>query len=154
MHKWSFVFSSLFSFLFLHLSSAGQSFQLNVEIKSAAGQKLYLAGYYLENIYARDSILLDEQGKGVFSSAAALPQGMYKIYLDKNKHIDILIGKEQQFSVSTESFNTETLKTQGSAEIAAFSDYLLILKKFQLKNIQIMALLFREKRIWRRNWLM
>ena len=131
MNNWFWIF------LFLPLFSAGQQFRLNVEMKTAAGQKLFLAGYYLENIYVKDSILLDEQGKGVFSSASALPQGLYKIYLDKNKHFDILLGNEQQFSVSNESFSIETLKTEGSAEIAVFRDYMLLLKSFQQKSTQI-----------------
>lgn len=131
MNNWFWIF------LFLPLFSAGQQFRLNVEMKTAAGQKLFLAGYYLENIYVKDSILLDEQGKGVFSSASALPQGLYKIYLDKNKHFDILLGNEQQFSVSNESFSIETLKTEGSAEIAVFRDYMLLLKSFQRKSTQI-----------------
>ncbi len=134
MIKW---FSILF---FLPLLTFGQQFRLKVEIKPAAGQKIFLAGYYLENIYVRDSVLLDEKGKGLFSHDSALPQGLYKIYLDQNNHFDILLGENQQFSLRNETFKAENLEVEGSDEMAGFREYSLLMKEFQLKNIQ-----FRNK---------
>lgn len=123
--------------VFLPLLVFGQNFRLEVELNSAAGKEVFLANYYLGNIYAKDTIRLDEQGRGVFTSDSILPQGLYKIYLDENNHFDFLLGNDQQFSIKNDSFSASSAEVTGSDETAAFFDYSAFLANLQKRNADI-----------------
>jgi peroxiredoxin len=127
----------ILSILFFPLFTFGQNFRLEVELKSAAGKDVNLANYYLGNIYAKDTIRLDEEGRGVFVSDSLLPQGLYKIYLSENNHFDFLLGNDQQFSIKNESFNASSVQVTGSEETAAFVDYTAFLGNLQRKSAGI-----------------
>ncbi len=123
--------------LFLPLFSSAQGFQIHVDLKEAAGKEIFLANYYLGNIYAKDTLMLDEEGLGVFSGDTILPQGLYKIYLDEQNHFDFLLGEEQQFLIRNESFRPESLQIEGSEEAQAFLDYTAFFRDLQRKNGEI-----------------
>jgi len=115
----------------------GQSLQLQVNLPDASGREIYLAQYYLGNIYAKDTIQTDEEGRGIFKADTLLPQGLYKIYMDENNHFNFLLGSNQQFLIQNESFQSENLKIEGSAEAEAFVEYTVFLKNLQQKNAEI-----------------
>ncbi|HDR50598.1 MAG TPA: redoxin domain-containing protein, partial [Mariniphaga anaerophila] len=115
----------------------GQSLQLQVNLPEASGREIYLAQYYLGNIYAKDTIQTDEEGRGIFKADTLLPQGLYKIYMDENNHFNFLLGSNQQFLIQNESFQSENLKIEGSAEAEAFVEYTVFLKNLQQKNAEI-----------------
>lgn len=123
--------------LLLPLVVFGQKFRLEVELESAGAKNVYLANYYLGNIYAKDTIRLDEQGRGVFTSDSLLPQGLYKIYLGENNHFDFLLGNDQQFMLKNDSFNSSTVQITGSEETEAFTEYANFLGNLQQKSAEI-----------------
>jgi peroxiredoxin len=123
--------------LFLPLLVFGQNFRLEVELNSAAGKEVFLANYYLGNIYAKDTIRLDEQGRGVFSADSLLPQGLYKIYLDENNHFDFLLGNDQQLSIKNTTFSSSSVQATGSEETEAFFAYTGSLGNLQQKSAEI-----------------
>lgn len=123
--------------LLIPFSCLSQSLNLQVEMKQAAGKEIFLANYYLGNIYAKDTLLLDNEGKGAFTADSLLPQGLYKIFADENRHFDFLLGADQQFSLRNVTFRSETLQVEGSAEAKAFADYTGYLKDLQQKNAAI-----------------
>jgi peroxiredoxin len=116
---------------------SGQHFRMEVELQSAAGKEVYLGNYYLGNIYAKDTVQLDEKGRGAFTADTILPQGLYKIYLDESNHFDFLLGNDRQFSIENKSFNASTAEVNGSDETAAFFDYTVFLRKLQKRNANI-----------------
>jgi len=121
----------------LPLLVSGQHFRMEVELQSAAGKEVYLGNYYLGNIYAKDTVQLDEKGRGAFTADTILPQGLYKIYLDESNHFDFLLGNDRQFSIENKSFNASTAEVNGSDETAAFFDYTVFLRKLQKRNANI-----------------
>jgi peroxiredoxin len=123
--------------LFLPLLVFGQNFRLEVELNSAAGKEVFLANYYLGNIYAKDTIRFDEQGRGVFAADSLLPQGLYKIYLDENNHFDFLLGNDQQFSIKNTTFSSSSVQATGSEETEAFFEYTGFLGNLQQKSAEI-----------------
>jgi peroxiredoxin len=122
---------------FLPMLVSAQHFRLEVDLQSAAGKDVYLANYYLGNIYAKDTIRLDDQGRGAFASDSLLPQGLYKIYLDENSHFDFLLGNDQQFSIKNESFKSSSAEVTGSDETTAFFEYIAFLANLQKRNADI-----------------
>jgi hypothetical protein len=114
--------------LLIPFTSLSQNLHLQVELKQAAGMEIFLANYYLGNIYAKDTLLLDNEGKGVFEADTLLPQGLYKIFADENRHFDFLLGADQQFILKNETFQSETMQIEGSEETKAFAEYTGYLK--------------------------
>ncbi len=131
-----YLFLIVIGFFLLHPVS-GQEMQLRVELKQAAGEEVYLAHYYLGNIYSKDTIRLDDSGSGQFSADTLLPQGLYKIYLDGNNHFDFLLGADQQFLLRNDSFRAESLVIEGSEEGKAFVEYSTFLRNLQQKGAAI-----------------
>jgi hypothetical protein len=123
--------------LFLPLLVFGQNFSLDVELNSAAGKEVFLANYYLGNIYVKDTVSLDEQGRGVFAADSLLPQGLYKIYLDENNHFDFLLGIDQQFSIKNTAFTASSVQVSGSDETEVFFKYTGFLGNLQQKSAEI-----------------
>ncbi len=130
------IFSGLLM-LFAPVFSISQGLHLQIELKQAAGNEVFLANHYLGSIYAKDTLLLDNEGRGVFTSDTLFPQGLYKIFADENNHFDFLLGADQQFIIKNESFKTETMRIAGSAETNAFVDYTKFVKDLQQKNTTI-----------------
>ncbi|MFW5756032.1 MAG: hypothetical protein ACOCWK_05490, partial [Tangfeifania sp.] len=77
--------------LFCSVAANSQGLDIEVKLDQAAGKKVFLANYYLGNIYTKDTIQLDSEGMGVFKTDSLLPQGLYKIYMDKDHHFDFLL---------------------------------------------------------------
>ncbi|MDD4144871.1 MAG: hypothetical protein PHN68_09565, partial [Prolixibacteraceae bacterium] len=106
----------LYIAIFLPLTVFGEGLNIEVNLKQAAGKEIFLAQYYLGNIYAKDTIHLDEKGYGIFKADSLMPQGLYKIYLDQDNHFDIILGSRQKFSISNDSFRIENIRIDGSEE--------------------------------------
>lgn len=129
-------FAILF-FIVIGSPAFSQQLEIEVELDQAANKQVFLAHYYVGNIFAKDTIQLDNQGRGVFKADSLLPQGLYKIYLDQNNHFDFILGADQDFSISNESFKTTEMKVDGSAETQAFVDYMVFLSNQQQKGAEL-----------------
>lgn len=128
------------TFLYILLTTNfvfGQQFQLDVELKSAANKDVYLAHYYLGNIYPDDTVKLDSQGKGIFKKESLMPQGLYKIYLNDKNHFDFLLGADQQFSLSNPTFMSKHLKIERALESEEFLKYSYFLSDLKQESATI-----------------
>jgi peroxiredoxin len=129
----------IIAFLLLFISGIviAQGYKINVNISSGANQKIKLTNYYVGNIYLKDSLQLDGKGSGVLQGDSLLPQGLYKIYLDDKNHFDFLLGADQVFTISKESFNSPTLEITGATETVEFAKYATFLGNLQTKGAEI-----------------
>ncbi len=123
--------------LFFSNQVMGQHYRIEVSLPSAAGKDVLLANHYVGNIYAKDTIRLDEGGHGIFAADSLLPQGMYKIFLDEENNFDLLVGNDQEFSVSNSGFSVENLKVEGAKETEAFVDYVIFLRNLQKRGAEV-----------------
>lgn len=106
------------------LCQVSSSYNISVNISGIKDSTLFLAYHFGNKQYIKDTISLDDRGHGVFSGKEALPQGIYMIVLPGKKYFEILMGDDQQFSLScqyTDYFNT--LKFNGSDENTRFIAY-------------------------------
>lgn len=120
--------------LFISVLAFSEGHEINVNISSAQNSKVKLAYYYLDNIYVKDSIQFDSSGSGIFQADTLLPQGLYKIYLDENNHFDFLLGSDQTFSMSKETFTSPEIKITGATETEEFAKYSVFLREMQKKG--------------------
>jgi len=113
-----------------------QKLHISLHLPNQKNRDVTLAYYYLDNIYASDTTHLDEKGIGVFEKDSLVPQGLYKILIDKDNHYDFIMGADQEFSIYNETTSAKDMKTEGSAESKAFIDYINFLDGIKLKGQQ------------------
>lgn len=111
----------------LNLCSHGQDkegYDISVSISGLQDSSIYLAYYYGDKQYLKDTVNLDKNGQGTFTGNEALPQGIYMIVLPGKQYFEILVGNDQFYSADCsfpDYFNT--LKFKGSDENNNFVAY-------------------------------
>jgi thiol-disulfide isomerase/thioredoxin len=91
---------------------AQNGYEIKVTLTPFKNEYIYLGHYSGKQYPIVDSVKLNEKGEGVFSGAKKLGGGIYLVVFPaKNSFFEILIDKQQHFSVIAD---TATLKTQKS----------------------------------------
>ncbi len=101
----------LFAFLFFPLLAvqAQSGYEIKVTCKPFQNKWLYLGHYFGKQYPIVDSAMLDNNSVAVFKGTKPLPGGIYLVgYPNKNGYFEILIDKQQKFSVLAD---TATIKT-------------------------------------------
>lgn len=118
---------NLLFFLFTGFILLGQNneFELKVTFKPFKNQFIYLGYYYGKQKPVVDSVLLDNNSSGVFKREKKMEKGIYLVgYPDKSGYFELLIDKEQKFSVYADTLNLlNTLKFEGSPDNDLFLAY-------------------------------
>jgi len=107
-------------------NSFGQDgYNVKVKINGLKDSLVYLANYYGEKQYLKDSSKADISGNVVFKGSEKLPGGIYMIVLPGKKYFELIIDKEQHFSVETDTLEyVKNMKVKNSNENTIFYDYL------------------------------
>ena len=99
-------------------------YNIPVVIKPLKNQWLYLYSYYGKNYQIADSILLDPHGAGTFRGKTRLSPGIYLTVLDhKLKLFDVLMDKEQHFSILADTSHLDDVRIKGSHENDLYTAY-------------------------------
>ena len=85
------------------LIACSQTYKIDVEITDLQNKEIYLGYYYGDKTYVSDTITLDSNGKGTFKGDSLLDEGMYLVVMPTKNYFDILVGKDQEFSLKTTS---------------------------------------------------
>ena len=128
-----FMLVSSFSF-----SQLKNGYEIDITIHGLQDSTVFLAYHFGDKQYIKDTIKLNKAGHAIVSGREVLPQGIYMIVLPGKKYFEILISKDQNFSLEcsyVDYFNT--LKFSGSDENSAFLEYQ---KKWMLLQQQASAL--------------
>lgn len=106
--------------------SVGQDgYSIKVKINGLKDSLIYLANYYGDKQYLKDSSKADALGNVIFKGSEKLPGGIYMIVLPGKKYFEIIVDKEQSFSVETDTNDyVKNMKVKGSGENILFYDYL------------------------------
>ncbi len=100
-----------------------QQLQIKVTLEGLKDTNIYLAHYYGSKVLRVDSVQLDKTGTGIFKYKENRPQGIYVIYLNKDKYFEFLLGADQQFSMRT-SFEPQAKRIfEGAPETEMFQQY-------------------------------
>lgn len=134
-----FLLFILFSFSFCSFSIA-QGYKIQLQLESAANKEVFLAHHYISNIYIDDTLQLDANGLGILKGDSLLPQGLYKIYLDDKNHFDLLLGADQDFSISNKTFAGNTIQVRDADESEEFIKYVSFLNNLKKEGAE-----FRKK---------
>lgn len=125
--------------LFLLISSQvfAQGYKIDVHLPNAANKKVSLAYHYISNIYVKDTTVLDANGFGTWQNDTIIPQGLYKVFIDKEKHFDFLLGADQQFTLKNETYKSHDLQIDGATETKEFVKYLVFLEELKAESAEL-----------------
>jgi thiol-disulfide isomerase/thioredoxin len=112
-------------------SSYSQSgYKLDFQIRGLKDTTAYLGFYYGESTYIKDTAKVDGQGRFSFAKKKPLEQGMYFIVMNKTRLFDVLIGKDQEFSIATSVANyVLNMEVKGDLDNQLFLESLLFNNK-------------------------
>jgi thiol-disulfide isomerase/thioredoxin len=119
--------------LLLTFQISGQGYDLKIKINGLSDTTVILGHYLNKSMYPDDTIKLDDKGYGVFEGNRILPEGIYLLYLPSSRYFEIIMGKDQEFSITVDTVDfLRTLTIKGSEENQIFVDfqkYMVSIKK-------------------------
>jgi peroxiredoxin len=131
MKIYAFLKSVLIVLLLLLLTKNfyGQAYNIDIHIKGISDTSVIL-GYHMDGKYlVKDTADLDKKGKGAFTGHESLARGLYFIFLPDQRLLELLIGDDQNFSLSTTYENPkEDIKFSGCDINTVFYHYDTFLK--------------------------
>jgi thiol-disulfide isomerase/thioredoxin len=107
-----------------------EGYRISILWEGLQDTSVFLAHYFDTKIYVNDTVKLGKNGRGIFKDEKKLHEGLYVLYLNDKVYFDILIGADQEFSISTNNSDiVKNLKIEGSKESENFLTYQNILRE-------------------------
>lgn len=121
-------------------------YQLTFKINGGLKDSLcYLANYYGEKHYLKDSAYASPTGTVVFKGAESLPGGIYLFVFPNKTYFELLIDKEQHFTMEATKENViATMKTTGTKDNEDFYKYLQFIQE---KSLEVEPLKTQRKNL-------
>lgn len=130
--------------LFLSASLLAQNgYEIKLTLKPFKNQWVYLGHYYGKQLPIVDSAMLNDKSEAVFKGSKKLGGGIYLIgYPDRAHNFEILIDKNQRFSILADTANLQKISFVNSPDNVGFKAY----QEFMTTNGKAMdALLTKRK---------
>lgn len=133
--KRSIILSSLFILIYAFtFQLKAQSYELKVDIENYNEDFLLLLHYYGNSNKIIDTIHKQENGTYLISGDEELPGGIYLIVTKQKSYFELLIDKDQKFSIHTSATNfIENMSFKGSQLNSDFYNYLNFISSQQTK---------------------
>ncbi len=123
-------FSTILTLLFFASQSFAQGYKIKVKISKLKNQQIILGHHFATLLIPDDTLVLNSKGEGYFTGKESLKEGMYFVFLPSKNTFDIIVGKDQEFTILNDTVDLiKNLKITGDAENAIFIDYQLFLDK-------------------------
>lgn len=105
---------------------AKNGYQIDLELENFTGKEVILASYYGGSNQVIDTFAVSNKGTLTLKGSEPLKGGVYLVIIPpENKFFELIIDKEQVFSLSCDMENAvETMKIKGSEENRLFYEYL------------------------------
>lgn len=103
---------------------AKHGYEIKIASNDLKNDTVMLAHYNMGAIINNDSIVLDNNGNGVFTGKEKLPSGNYVLYLKDGNYVDVIMSDDQTFSVTLDTLRMPVnVKFKGAKETEDFYDY-------------------------------
>ncbi len=101
-----------------------QGYEIKIKINGIQDTSVILGHYLNKSMYPDDTAVIDKKGYGVFKGSQPLPEGMYLIYLPSTRYFEMIMGRDQQFFLETDTADfIRTLSFKGSDENQIFMEF-------------------------------
>ena len=112
-------------------------YNIKVKLQNSQDTSLLLVSYYGNTNQIKDTAFL-EKGIYTFSGEEALDGGIYLVVFQNKQYFEILIDKEQHFSLETDPANpVNKMKIKGSQDNIAFYEYMIDINKLGKKDQEL-----------------
>lgn len=132
---------SLLFALFIALFSFAQKpfYDIKVKITGLKDTVCYLGNYYGDKQYIKDTARVDSKGMCEFKGKdEVLPGGIYLVITPAKKFFEIIVDKEQFFSIETDTSDfVNKMKIKGSTDNQLFYEYLKFVGDKQTDAIKL-----------------
>ena len=124
------ILASLLLTVFTLQASADNGYEIKITIKGLKNANCQLAYYFGDKQYIKDSARTDKDGKLVFKGEEVLPGGIYLAVTPSKTYFEMLIDKEQKFSMQTDTVDfINSMTVSGSEDNKLFYNYLQWISK-------------------------
>jgi hypothetical protein len=124
------ITAAILSLFLLSTLYAQEGYEIKVTLKPFKNQYVYLGHYFGRQLPIIDSVKLNEQSQGVFKGTKKLGGGIYLIgFPDRSRNFEILVGKNQKFSVVADTATLPKITYINSTEnnsFAAYQDFMVL----------------------------
>ncbi|MCG8580311.1 MAG: redoxin domain-containing protein [Bacteroidales bacterium] len=125
--------SIIISLLIFSCSIKAQGHNINIKINGVNDSTLILGYYFNKKMLVKDTTYIQPDGKYTFAGKDKLEEGLYIVYLQDQTYFDLLIGADQDFSITTSKSDLlNQMKINGadeSADFLAYQQYLVSKQK-------------------------
>jgi peroxiredoxin len=138
--KKNFFVSGLIIGLFVVFFSAeaAAGYEIKVKVKGFENEDLILGYHSRKNLLVKDTARFDRGGTAVFKGNEPLPGGIYFFYFPTGKFYEILIDKEQNFTLESDTADfLNNAKIRGAKEPQAFFELKRFLDSRNKKSEQL-----------------
>jgi thiol-disulfide isomerase/thioredoxin len=142
-----FLLFTLFQSFFL--ISQARGYEIKITVKGVKDSTCQLAYYFGDKQYIRDSARVDASGRMVFKGDEDLPGGIYLAVMPNKKYFELIVDREQQFSLETDTADfVGMMKIKGSKDNELFYDYLrwITAKGKEMESLRKEAELVKENK--------
>jgi len=110
--------------LFTLTSLQAQGYRIEVELKGLSKDTIILGEYFTSRMIPKDTIVVDQNGRGVFQGTEAKVGGLYLVYVDPGHYFDFLLGDDQEFYIGGDTSDLPgSITFRGSEDNRIFLDY-------------------------------
>jgi len=128
----------ILSIITLNSNLTAGGFEIKVTIKGLKDTTCQLAYYFGDKQYIKDSARVDKNGVMTFKGDETLPGGIYLAVMPDKKYFELIIDKEQKFSMETDTADyINNMKIKNSKDNEIFYAYL---KWISIRGKEIEAL--------------
>ncbi len=130
-----YFFLSLILLITLSCSEKSKGYNIQVQVEGIKSAEANLGYHFTGRQFVFETVKIDENGRFKFKGSEKLPGGLYIITLPDDKYLEIIIDKDQIFSVKADIADLLG-KTgfEGSSENRAFYEYLVFWSEKQKKS--------------------
>ncbi len=126
------IFFSAFS------ASHAEGYKIKVKIRGLQDTLCHLANHYGDKQYITDSARVDHNGVCTFEGDEKLPGGIYLVVVPSRNYFEIVVDKEQKFSVETDLDSlTQHAVFTGSPDNKLFNDYQRYMIRKQQESVAL-----------------
>ena len=135
LNRFLFLLSTV---LFSFTSLLAQGYHIEVELKGLSNDTVILGEYFTSRMVPKDTILVDQNGRGSFAGTEKFSGGLYLVYIDPVHYFDFLLGDDQELTISADTTDLAgSITFRGSEDNRIFQDYKNFLqeKRAELERI-------------------
>ncbi len=113
-------------FILATTSFAQDGYNIKFKVQGLKDTTAFLAHYYGESTYLKDTAKVNSKGEFTFDGKKALPQGVYMLVLNNTRVLEFVISQTQRFSLETKTEDyVKNMKVTGDVDNKLFFENMI-----------------------------